>query len=145
MMGKRNETSPQSACGPQALGPPLWGPKGLGLHSEAPKRAGGRARRRGARDRSKAQPTDIVAAPADTAAIEPIAAGPSGLACPNCGCRHWYVIYTRPAAALRVTRGDFGEQIVRLADDGTSEERICGVRRRRECRHCGRRITTFEI
>ena len=44
---------------------------------------------------------------------------PKGLVCRNCGCRHFEVIYTRPRP---------GERIVR----------------RRECRHCGRRITTYE-
>jgi len=42
-----------------------------------------------------------------------------GLDCPRCGCRHFRVIYTRAA---------WGGRIVR----------------RRECRHCGRRITTSE-
>ncbi len=42
-----------------------------------------------------------------------------GLECPRCGCRHFRVIYTRSA---------WGGRIVR----------------RRECRHCGRRITTSE-
>lgn len=46
------------------------------------------------------------------------AAEPKGLVCPNCGCRHFYVVYTRPRA----------EKIVR----------------RKECRHCGRRITSCE-
>jgi transcriptional regulator NrdR family protein len=46
------------------------------------------------------------------------AAEPKGLVCPNCGCRHFYVVYTRPRA----------EKIVR----------------RKECRHCGRRVTTTE-
>jgi transcriptional regulator NrdR family protein len=44
---------------------------------------------------------------------------PRGLECPKCGCRHLQVIYTRS-----VTLGK--------------------IRRRRECRHCGRRITTYE-
>jgi transcriptional regulator NrdR family protein len=44
---------------------------------------------------------------------------PRGLECPRCGCRHFRVIYTRAA---------WGGRIVR----------------RRECRHCGRRITTHE-
>lgn len=43
---------------------------------------------------------------------------PKGLVCPNCGCRHFYVVYTRPRA----------EKIVR----------------RKECRYCGRRVTTTE-
>ena len=41
-----------------------------------------------------------------------------GLECPNCGCRHFYVVYTRPR-----------------------EKKII---RRKECRHCGRRMTTAE-
>ena len=47
------------------------------------------------------------------------AAEPIGLVCSRCGCRHFFVLYTRPA------RGD-------------------RIRRRKECRHCGRQITTFE-
>jgi len=42
-----------------------------------------------------------------------------GLECPKCGCRHFFVIYTRPVAGGRLMR-------------------------RRECRHCARRITTYE-
>ncbi|HHN46473.1 MAG TPA: hypothetical protein ENN09_03430 [Planctomycetes bacterium] len=42
-----------------------------------------------------------------------------GLTCPNCGCHHFFVVYTRAAAGKKVMR-------------------------RRECRHCGRRITTYE-
>ena len=42
-----------------------------------------------------------------------------GMVCRACGCRHFRVLYTRPDP-----RG--------------------GLRRRRECRHCGRRITTWE-
>jgi transcriptional regulator NrdR family protein len=42
-----------------------------------------------------------------------------GLVCPKCGCEHFRVIYTR-----RV----LGGKIVR----------------RRECRHCGRRVITYE-
>ncbi len=41
-----------------------------------------------------------------------------GLECPGCGCHHFYVIYTRKR-----------------------EERIV---RRRECRHCGRKVLTVE-
>ena len=41
-----------------------------------------------------------------------------GLACPHCGCRHFYVVYTRPKT----------DRIVR----------------RKECRHSGKRITTQE-
>ncbi len=43
---------------------------------------------------------------------------PQGLVCPNCGSRHFYVIYTRPRAGKIV--------------------------RRKECRYCGRRVTTVE-
>ena len=50
-------------------------------------------------------------------------AGPSGnargLACRWCGCKHFRVVYTRPA---------MGGKIIR----------------RRECRHCGKRMTTWE-
>lgn len=42
-----------------------------------------------------------------------------GIRCPKCGCGHWRVIYTRPA-----WQG--------------------ALRRRRECRNCGKRITTRE-
>ena len=42
-----------------------------------------------------------------------------GLVCARCGCRHFEVVYTRPAADNRIMR-------------------------RRACRHCGKRITTFE-
>lgn len=42
-----------------------------------------------------------------------------GLRCRHCGCRHFYVIYTRRA---------WGGKLVR----------------RRECRHCGQRVTTCE-
>jgi len=42
-----------------------------------------------------------------------------GIECPRCGCRHFRVVYTRPAQGGRIVR-------------------------RRECRHCGRRITTYE-
>jgi transcriptional regulator NrdR family protein len=42
-----------------------------------------------------------------------------GLQCQRCGCRHFHVIYTRRAS---------GEKLVR----------------RRECRHCGTRVTTCE-
>jgi len=41
-----------------------------------------------------------------------------GIECPRCGCRHFYVVYTRPRAGKSV--------------------------RRKECRYCGRRITTSE-
>ena len=42
-----------------------------------------------------------------------------GLECPNCGCAHFRVLYTRRALGGRLLR-------------------------RRECRFCGRRITTYE-
>jgi hypothetical protein len=41
-----------------------------------------------------------------------------GLECPRCGCRHLPVLYTRQGA----------RRIVRV----------------RECRHCGRRVVTYE-
>jgi len=41
-----------------------------------------------------------------------------GIECPRCGCRHFYVVYTRPQAGKII--------------------------RRKECRHCGCRVTTFE-
>jgi hypothetical protein len=43
---------------------------------------------------------------------------PAGIACPKCGCRHLRVVTTDPL-------------------DGE-------IRRYRMCRHCGRRIRTFE-
>jgi len=43
----------------------------------------------------------------------------AGLACRRCGCRHWHVLYTRPSIGGRILR-------------------------RRECRYCGRRVTTYE-
>jgi len=42
-----------------------------------------------------------------------------GLECPKCGCGHFRVLYTRRALGGRLLR-------------------------RRECRYCGRRITTYE-
>lgn len=42
-----------------------------------------------------------------------------GLRCLQCGCGHFHVVYTRKA---------IGGKLVR----------------RRECRHCGRRVTTWE-
>lgn len=44
---------------------------------------------------------------------------PKGLVCRTCGCRHFRVLYTRPAWGGRLLR-------------------------RRTCRHCGRRMTTYE-
>lgn len=42
----------------------------------------------------------------------------NGLVCPKCGCNHFNVLDTRNAKGV--------------------------IRRRRECRHCGRRISTVE-
>ena len=42
-----------------------------------------------------------------------------GIECQHCGCKHFRVIYTRPAWGGRILR-------------------------RHECRHCGRRMTTSE-
>ena len=42
-----------------------------------------------------------------------------GLECRYCGCKHFRVIYTRPYWGGRIMR-------------------------RRECRHCGKRMTTWE-
>jgi len=47
------------------------------------------------------------------------AANRRGLECPRCGCRHFHVLYTRAAIGGRILR-------------------------RRECRHCGRRLTAYE-
>jgi len=46
-------------------------------------------------------------------------APPRGIECPQCGCRHFYTTHTEP---LR---------------DGH-------IRRRKVCRHCGRKLVTFE-
>ena len=54
-----------------------------------------------------------------TEPITPGAAPGAGLECAGCGCRHFRVVYTRPG-------------------------RQGSIRRRRECRHCGRRLTTVE-
>jgi transcriptional regulator NrdR family protein len=42
-----------------------------------------------------------------------------GICCPKCGCRHFYTTHTEPMA------------------DGR-------IRRRKVCRHCGRKLVTFE-
>lgn len=42
-----------------------------------------------------------------------------GLVCPKCGCQHFRVVYTRHARGGRIVRN-------------------------RECRHCGRRVITYE-
>ena len=44
---------------------------------------------------------------------------PGGIKCPECECSHWIVLYTRAASGDR-------------------------LKRRRECRHCGKRVTTYE-
>jgi hypothetical protein len=44
---------------------------------------------------------------------------PLGLRCARCGCRHFWVTHTEPATGGR-------------------------IRRRRQCRHCRRRIVTYE-
>ena len=54
---------------------------------------------------------------------EPITPGVTpgeGITCRQCGCRHFRVVYTRAARRGR-------------------------IRRRRECRNCGHRITTIEV
>jgi transcriptional regulator NrdR family protein len=42
-----------------------------------------------------------------------------GIRCPHCGCGHFYTTHTEPLPDRR-------------------------IRRRKQCRHCGRRIVTFE-
>lgn len=54
-----------------------------------------------------------------TALNRPRSDEPKGLRCAGCGCGHFRVVYTRQARSERVVR-------------------------RRECRHCGRRMTTIE-
>jgi len=46
-------------------------------------------------------------------------AAPAGFPCPACGCCHFHVISTRWSGGVKIVR-------------------------RRECRYCGRRMTTFE-
>ena len=53
-----------------------------------------------------------------TSGETPATARAAGLECRKCGCRHFRVLYTRPAVGKLV--------------------------RRRECRHCGTRVTTWE-
>ena len=55
----------------------------------------------------------------DSQSDSPAPEEPRGLECRKCGCRHFRVVYTRPA---------WGGRIIR----------------RRECRHCGQRLTTWE-
>ncbi|HPD29062.1 MAG TPA: hypothetical protein PLL20_03640 [Phycisphaerae bacterium] len=54
--------------------------------------------------------------PATMPAAQPVK---RGLECPRCGCRHFHVLYTRATIGGRILR-------------------------RRECRYCGRRVTTYE-
>lgn len=42
-----------------------------------------------------------------------------GLLCPKCGCEHFRVMYTRRAVGGKIVRN-------------------------RECRHCGKRVITYE-
>ncbi|MFI4860249.1 MAG: hypothetical protein ACIAXF_06160 [Phycisphaerales bacterium JB063] len=48
------------------------------------------------------------------------AAEQRGIICRQCGCGHFYVLYTRAKPGGRIMR-------------------------RRECRHCGKRVTTWEM
>lgn len=50
---------------------------------------------------------------------DPEATDQKGLVCRHCGCRHFRVLYTRRAWGGRIMR-------------------------RRECRYCGKRMTTWE-
>jgi transcriptional regulator NrdR family protein len=43
-----------------------------------------------------------------------------GIRCPLCGCREWKTTHTEPTGNGR-------------------------IRRRKTCRHCGRKIVTFEV
>ncbi|HUU60571.1 MAG TPA: hypothetical protein VMZ50_13605 [Phycisphaerae bacterium] len=83
-----------------------------------------------------------VAADADSTEKIPAAAGKAGgLECPRCGCRHFRTVYTRAHAGLRVGRDpETKRQVIGPAEAGAAG----GVVRRRECRHCGRRMTTYE-
>ncbi|GAB6188214.1 hypothetical protein [Thermopirellula anaerolimosa] len=45
---------------------------------------------------------------------------PRGIACPRCGCCHFRTTHTEPLPSGR-------------------------IRRRKVCRHCGRRMVTYEI
>ena len=66
----------------------------------------------------------MMADPVERKKWDPVQAeGPSGdrrgLECRHCGCKHFRVIYTRPTWGGRIMR-------------------------RRECRNCGKRLTTWE-
>jgi hypothetical protein len=77
--------------------------------------------------RSKARPVRSGIHPAEEGpdGLPPIVPGadgearPVGLECPRCGGRWFEVVYTRPVSGNR-------------------------IQRRRECKHCGRRMTTVE-
>ena len=58
---------------------------------------------------------------ASPAPVRPVTtpAAPVGIQCRSCGCRHFEVVETSPAYGGR-------------------------IRRRRECRNCGQRLTTYE-
>lgn len=76
------------------------------------------------REKTNAKPQNPQVATPAAGAVRPAsgltgAANQRGLECPRCGCRHFHVLYTRAAIGGRILR-------------------------RRECRHCGRRLTTYE-
>jgi len=76
------------------------------------------------RTQTTGKPEDLPAAPPAAGAERPVYAMPGmahkrGLECPRCGCWHFHVLYTRAAVGGRILR-------------------------RRECRHCGWRLTTYE-
>jgi hypothetical protein len=60
-----------------------------------------------------------VRAAVTAASPAPSLADQKGLVCRQCGCRHFRVVYTRAAWGGRIAR-------------------------RRECRNCGKRVTTWE-
>lgn len=66
-----------------------------------------------------AQPKQTIAPTLSVAHPEPGQEDDRGLTCRHCGCGHFRVIYTRPTWGGRIMR-------------------------RRECRHCGKRIATWE-
>lgn len=56
---------------------------------------------------------------ADPPSPAPSLAEQRGIVCPKCGCQHFRVLYTRAKLGGKIMR-------------------------RRECRHCGRRVTSWE-
>jgi len=82
-------------------------------------------RKRSAKSPKVPERVAVVAAPAPLAELpgtqerQQGALDDRGLRCPDCGCRHLFVVETRQ----------------------TYDHRI---RRLRECRHCGRTFTTYE-